>query len=204
MHHGHSVPSTKMLCPISQMTKANARATPASNSHQNHRAKRAPARIATPTTIGATQPVSPRIGLGKPNTLPCQDSRFLPHWTSGLMSQPRIASGFSSRCSRSIVSENAAHHPIAPAMMSHTARAVGRVRVTGCVMPRIMASRAERMPRSEAVESDRGASPAHSRDESAIMVNDASRPRRPSVTQKTSGDERPSQPEPRAGCRPSE
>jgi len=117
---------------------------------------------------------------------------------------PRRLRAMSALRSRSMVSEKAAHHPITPAMMSHTARAFGRVWVTGCVMPRIMAPRTERMPRAGAVEIRIGASSAHSRGESAIMVDDASRPRRQCVTQKTSGDERPSQHEPRAGCRPSE
>ena len=139
MHHGQSVPSTKMLWPISQITKTNANVRPASKSHQNQRAKRAPARIAKPTTIGATHPASPRIGLGKPNTRPCQDSRFAVHCTSGLKSHDAIASGSASRCSRSIVSENAAHHPIAPATISQTAITVGRVWVCGGAMPRIMA-----------------------------------------------------------------
>ena len=79
-----------------------------------------------PTTIGATQPARPRIGFGNPNTAPCQDSRFLVHCTSGEKSQDATEPGFSSRFSRSIVSANAAHQPIAPAMTSHTARPVGR------------------------------------------------------------------------------
>src|SRR5688572_14790757 len=52
-----------MLCEMSQTTNPNANVIPSANSHQNHRAKRAPARIATPTTMGAIQPVSPRIGF---------------------------------------------------------------------------------------------------------------------------------------------
>ena len=107
--------------------------------------------------------------------------------------------GPSAGCSRSIVSENAAHQPMTPAMISHTARAVGRVCVRGCVMPRIMASGAERMPRATAVaELPRGERDAHSPRESAIMVVDASRPRRHTHHQKTSGDECPSQHEPRS------
>ena len=74
-----------------------------------------------------------------------RDSRV--HCTSGLKSHDAMASGSASRCSRSIVSENAAHQPITPAMMSQTAMTVGRVCVCGVGMPRIMASRTDRMPR---------------------------------------------------------
>src|SRR6478752_10154300 len=127
MHHGHSVPSTKMLWLMSQMTKPNAKAMPAQKTIQNQRANRAPARIAMPTTMGAIHPVSPRIGLGKPNTLPCAESRFLVHCTRGLKSHEAASPGFISAWNFSIVSEKAAHHPTTPAMTSQTAIAVGRV-----------------------------------------------------------------------------
>jgi hypothetical protein len=68
-----------MLCEMSQITKPKAKVIPAANSHQNQRANLAPARMAAPTTTGAIQPVRPRIGLGKPNTLPCGESRFALH-----------------------------------------------------------------------------------------------------------------------------
>ena len=67
-----------------------------------------------PTTIGATQPAIPRIGFGKPNTLPCHESRFALHCTSTLRSHDAIASGFARACSFSIVSEKAAHQPTTP------------------------------------------------------------------------------------------
>jgi hypothetical protein len=70
MHQGHSVPRKKMLWVISQITNPKANVTPAKNVSQNQRAKRAPARTAIPTTIGAIHPVRPRMGLGKPKTLP--------------------------------------------------------------------------------------------------------------------------------------
>ena len=141
-----------MLWLMSQMTKPNANAMPAQKHHQNQRANRALARIAIPTTIGATHPASPRIGFGKPNTLPCQESRLALHWTSPEKSHDAIASGFASECSFSTVSENAAHQPITPAITSHAARPVGRAWVCWSGMPRIMASGSERMPRSAPCE----------------------------------------------------
>src|SRR6478735_10505860 len=126
MHHGHRVPRMKMLWLMSQITKPNAKAMPAQKAIQNQRAKRAPARIAMPTTMGATQPVSPRIGLGKPNTLPCAESRFFVHCTRGLKSHEAASPEFMRAWNFSIVSEKAAHHPTTPAMTSQTAIAVGR------------------------------------------------------------------------------
>jgi hypothetical protein len=121
------VPSTNRLWKISQHTKPNANSIPSANSSQNQRANRARARSAMPTTIGATHPATPRSGLGKPKTLPCQDSRFAEHCTSELKSHEAIAFGSSSLCRRSIVSVNAAHQPMTPAITSHTASTVGRV-----------------------------------------------------------------------------
>jgi len=126
MHHGQRVPRAKMLCPISQHTKAKAKAMPAQNASQNQRLKRAPARIAAPTTIGATQPANPRIGLGNPNTLPCHDWRLAVHCTRTLKSQDaggvRVGEEVETLCREG----NAAIQPTTPATMSQTARAIGR------------------------------------------------------------------------------
>ena len=136
MHQGQSVPSEKMLWPISHSTNAKANVTPAAKASQNQRANRAPARIAMPTTIGATQPVSPRIGFGKPNTLPCHESRFFVHCTSGLKSHDAGPEpGFARAWNFSVVRANAANQPIAPAITSHTARTVGRLSMVRGGMP---------------------------------------------------------------------
>ena len=84
MHQGQSVASTKMLCPISQQTKTKPPSIPSAKHHQNQFAKRAPARIAMPTTMGAIHAANPNSGFGNPNTLPCGESRFAVHCTSRL------------------------------------------------------------------------------------------------------------------------
>src|SRR5690349_6148230 len=81
-HQGHRVPMSKMLWNASQYTNEIANSSPALKIHQNQAANRAPASSAKPTTTGAGNIMSPRIGLGKPNTLPCHDSMFLPQLTT--------------------------------------------------------------------------------------------------------------------------
>ena len=189
MHQGQRVASTKMLCEMSQRTKAKAAVTPSPNSTQNHRAKRAPASSAAPTTIGATQPVRPRIGFGNPNTDPCADSRFLPHWTSRLMSQDAADSGFSRRWKRSVVSWKAANQPTTPAKMSHRAKTVGReVRLgegmRAIIAPRVIRSLRRRPCISEGVGHGSGSG-------SGIMGVDVPAAAPPGCHQKTSGEQRP-------------
>ncbi len=55
------------------------------------------------------------IGLGKPKTLPCQESRFVVHWTRMLKSHDALEPGLASAWNFSSVSGNAAHQPITPA-----------------------------------------------------------------------------------------
>src|SRR6187402_3665079 len=93
LHHGHSVPSTKTLWLISQPTRVMPPRVPIVNRIQYQRAKRAPASSATPTPITRVQQISPRIGFGKPNSDPCQEARFLPQVTSGLMLQSSTVCG---------------------------------------------------------------------------------------------------------------
>ncbi len=66
------------------------------------------------------------MGLGKPKTLPCHESRFFVHCTSTLKSQPAAVPGFISPWIFSRVSWKAAHHPITPATMSQIESATGR------------------------------------------------------------------------------
>ena len=163
---------------------------PSSKSHQNQRANRAPARIATPTTIGATQPVRPRIGLGNPKTLPCQDRGSREHCTSGLKSHERVASGSARRWNRSIVSENAAHQPMTPAMRARRPwRSDGCASGCGHASDYGIEDCADAAPRRRA-NRRRAATHAFGR-ESAIMSCRcaAAAPRR--ITRRLQGDECP-------------
>ena len=90
------------------------------------RGERAAVRL-NPFPARAVQPAMPRMGLGKPRSEPCQDSRFLLHPTSTLMLQDNCACGFASTANLSSVSWNAAQKPMRPATMSEMARTVGRL-----------------------------------------------------------------------------
>src|SRR5690554_1045024 len=87
MHHGQSVPSTKTLWLMNQTTNASAPSTATLKVIQNHRARLTPTNTRHPTVTMAAQETNPTNGLGKPRTEPCQDSRFVPHWTSRLTLQ---------------------------------------------------------------------------------------------------------------------
>ena len=193
-----------MLCPISQSTKPKANVMPAAKASQNQRANRAPARIAMPTTIDATQPVRPRIGFGKPNTLPCHESRFLVHCTSGLKSHDAgPASGFARAWNFSVVSAKAAIQPMTPAITSHTARTVGRLSMVRGGMRRL-SHRDSLAPPHVPGTAARGALSIAEAVVHTIPTrkcdNDGRRLRGRAarrVSPMTSGDERPAQDEPR-------
>src|SRR5690606_25897096 len=104
MHHGHRVPSTEMLWPMSHSTNAIAAATPTAKATQSQSAMRMPKNRQTPTSITADQPTRPSNGLGKPSSDPCHDSRFAPHCTSRLKLHSRGASGCVSVTTLSAVS----------------------------------------------------------------------------------------------------
>ena len=139
MHHGHRVLRTKMLCTMSQIAKTE-------------REQEAPARTAPRTTWrisrrrgsrrrrrqGRSSRSARGSGLGKPKTLPCADCRLAEHCTSTLKSHAAAPFGSTSCCSFSSVSSNAAIQPMMPAMMSHTAITVGRVRAAVDDMTGIM------------------------------------------------------------------
>ena len=82
-----------MLWLISQTTKTIAASTPMLNRIQNQRENRAPASSATPTTRGAIHAARPMIGLGKPKSEPCHDSRLAVHCTTTLKSQVSAVPG---------------------------------------------------------------------------------------------------------------
>ena len=124
MHQGQRVKIAKMLCPISQITKTSAPARPRLNSIQYQRANRAPARMLTPTAIGATNPASPMMRVRESEDRSLPGAEVLPALTSALMLQFGTKFGFFSNSILSSVSENAAHHPSAPAMM----RKIGKIR----------------------------------------------------------------------------
>jgi len=129
-----------MLCVISQITKPKAKVMPAKKVIQNHRAKRAPARTAIPTTIGAIHPVRPRMGLGKPKTLPWAESRFALHCTTTLKSHEAGAVDPAALSNFSNVRANAAIQPITPAITSQMARILGRASTVCADMLAIIAS----------------------------------------------------------------